>query len=340
MYRWTVLVSQGSSRVERAAACSSRRYQLEYEPSLRYCPAYQDAFAQALVRWAKDDFLKWADPLKCSECGGATVGVSSGLPSPQEERDGAGRVELYRCVNTSSPCHGKITRFPRYTNLEKLLQTRTGRCGEFAAVFMLLLRALDLRARYIWNSEDHVWNEYYSEDMKRWVHLDSCEGARDKNLLYERGWGKKMKVGSMSRNCLNMPDDLNITFQYCIAFGADGVKDVTRSYVSDWPATLSRRDASLESALASQLSDLTRQRRVHLTPSERTLLDEEDMREEAWLGDFKKREEELEKEELVGRTSGTKEWRAQRSETGSQKNAVPSMKGAYLHMLFLGCVLS
>lgn len=155
---------------------------------------YQDALVQALVEWAKKDFLKWADPIKCSTCGGNTEGVAGGTPTDEERSHGAGRVELYRCINDNALCKGHITRFPRYGNLEKLLQTRTGRCGEFAAVFMLLLRSLNLRARYIWNSEDHVWNEYYSDSLERWVHVDSCEGARGKNLLYDQGWGKKMKV--------------------------------------------------------------------------------------------------------------------------------------------------
>jgi peptide-N4-(N-acetyl-beta-glucosaminyl)asparagine amidase len=151
---------------------------------------FQDCLAQVLVEWAKRDFLKWVDPVKCAQCGGDTVAMGSGTSSIEEkERGGAGRVELYKCKKD-----GSITRFPRYTKLEKLLQTKTGRCGEFAALFMLLLRSLGFRARYIWNSEDHVWNEYYSEHLKRWVHLDSCEGARDKHLLYDLGWGKKMKV--------------------------------------------------------------------------------------------------------------------------------------------------
>lgn len=157
---------------------------------------YQDALVQALAKWAKRDFLKWADPVKCSSCGGSTEGIAAGTPTPEERSHGAGRVELYRCTNETAPCRGTITRFPRYSSLEKLLQTRTGRCGEFAAIFMLLLRALNLRARYIWNSEDHVWNEYYSDDLQRWAHVDSCEGARDKNLLYDRGWGKKLRVSN------------------------------------------------------------------------------------------------------------------------------------------------
>ena len=155
--------------------------------------AFQDALVQSLVTWAKTDFLKWADPIKCSVCGMPCEAIGQARPSVAERRDGgASRVEVYRCPR--SECNNRIERFPRYSRLDMLLQTRTGRCGEFAAVFMLLLRALSLRARYVWNSEDHVWNEYYSDDMQRWVHVDSCEGARDKHLLYDQGWGKQMKV--------------------------------------------------------------------------------------------------------------------------------------------------
>ena len=271
--------------------------------------ALQDGLAQALVEWAKRDFLRWVDPVRCSVCGGETEIVGGDSPN-SDERDegGAGRVELYRCRSSAS-CRGRIERFPRYTRLEKLLETRRGRCGEFAALFMLLLRALGLRARYIWNSEDHVWNEYYSDELRRWVHIDSCEGARDKHLLYDRGWGKKMK--------------------YCIAFGTDGAKDVTRAYVADWQAALARREQLWELPLQRALQAMTQARRSGRTRDGRRTLDKEDEDEERWLQDNASRSRQADKEELAGRTSGTKEWREQRSELGSRQ-AQPALRGALL----------
>lgn len=264
--------------------------------------AFQDCLLQALVEWAKVDFLKWADPIKCSACGGSTEGVGSDTPTLSERQEGgAGRVELYACLTCSSQ-----TRFPRYSRLEKLLETRTGRCGEFAAIFMLLLRALSLRARYIWNSEDHVWNEYYSDHLRRWVHVDSCEGARDKHLLYDVGWGKKMR--------------------YCLAFGMGGAVDVTRAYVSEWQDTLKTRESRWEEPLRQTLRDITEDRRRTLSQEDRQSLEKEDVSEEGWLADGQGRKEAAERETMFGRTSGTKEWRAQRSELGKGGVAQKKLK--------------
>lgn len=95
-----------------------------------------------------------------------------------------------------------------------LLQSKTGRCGEFSGLFNLFLRAVGLESRIVNDDADHVWNEYYSRAADRWIHLDSCEKAYDTPLVYSLGWGKK--VG------------------YVLAFGEEGVQDVSRGYVADY----------------------------------------------------------------------------------------------------------
>ncbi len=149
--------------------------------------------------------------------------------------------------------------FFRYNHPEKLLETRRGRCGEWANCFTLLCRALGLEARYIWDStgtnltapqwynlwietlslvllSDHVWTEVYSQSQRRWLHCDPCENACDKPLLYEVGWGKKLS--------------------YILAFSKDQVVDVTWRYTCKHPEVLSRRTQIQETWLLHTLNGL------------------------------------------------------------------------------------
>ena len=83
-------------------------------------------------------------------------------------------------------------RFPRYNSPLKLLETRQGRCGEWANCFATILTAFGYLTRFVNDNADHVWCEFYSEAEFRWKHVDPCEGIVDKPKVYDHGWGKKL----------------------------------------------------------------------------------------------------------------------------------------------------
>lgn len=148
---------------------------------------FYDALIKRLLSWFKKDFFRWVNQPECDHCNASTRGVGSVPPDASEILHGANRVELYECDSCK-----KHTRFPRYNSVGKLLETRRGRCGEWANCFTLCCIAMGFQARYVLDFTDHVWTEYYSQTRKRWVHLDSCEEAYDTPFVYEVGWGKKL----------------------------------------------------------------------------------------------------------------------------------------------------
>ncbi|KAJ1701023.1 hypothetical protein LUZ63_000802 [Rhynchospora breviuscula] len=247
------------------------------------------SFLLQLLFWFKQSF-RWVNAPPCDKCGHETSNIGMGAPLPSEIEYGGSRVEIYRCNRCSS-----ITRFPRYNDPLKLVETRRGRCGEWANCFTLYCRAFGYDARMILDLTDHVWTECYSQVHGRWMHLDPCEGTYDNPLLYEKGWGKKLN--------------------YVIGISKDGVHDVTRRYTRKWHEVLSRRIIATESAASSVLSSITRQRRSNYSAEALSILTDRDQREleELEKASYLKPDTEL---SLPGRQSGSVEWRKSRSELG------------------------
>ncbi|KAL8028776.1 hypothetical protein ABFX02_14G182900 [Erythranthe guttata] len=254
---------------------------------------FDHAFLLQLLFWFKQSF-RWVNAPPCNSCNNETINQGMGVANHSESLYGASRVELYRCKTCSN-----VTRFPRYNDPLKLVETRKGRCGEWANCFTLYCRAFGYESRLVLDFTDHVWTECFSPYLRRWMHLDPCEGIYDNPLLYEKGWNKKL--------------------DYVIALARDGVYDVIKRYTRKWHEVLSRRVITTEPALASIITDITREQRKNFNSETLLKLSERDKSEAEELERnlFSKDDASI---SLPGRQSGDKQWRISRSEFGSDEH--------------------
>jgi len=277
--------------------------------------SFRDAFIVELLKWFKHEFFSWCDKPNCAStkccfskeihpeaAAGKTVRtnppnmqcVGMGHPSDEERQFGASRVELYSC--TACSCQ---TRFPRYNDPVKLLETKRGRCGEFANVFSLICRALNYETRYVLDWTDHVWTEIWSEEQNRWIHCDSCEAAFDEPRLYSEGWGKSLS--------------------FVVAFAVDSVADVSRRYQKMDDEMLERRRAIVrdDEFVSKAIARCSETLQTNLDAARRELLRKRNEEERELLLDVSREEE---KRNLPGRTTGSLEWRKARGELGENNN--------------------
>uniref|UniRef100_A0A6B2KXB5 PUL domain-containing protein n=1 Tax=Arcella intermedia TaxID=1963864 RepID=A0A6B2KXB5_9EUKA len=253
----------------------------------------KEDFIVQLLRWFKTKFFTWTNDPPCQFCKKKCNSYGSGTPTAEDLSYGASRVEVYQCTVCS-----QLTRFPRYNYSGKLLETRTGRCGEWANCFTLLCRALGYEARLVFDWTDHVWTEVYSQKLNRWIHCDSCEAKFDAPLLYESGWGKKLS--------------------YVIAFSAVEVVDVTKRYTLKYEEVRSRRNMVSEEFLKNQIDLINQQKGAEISgySIEMCLMIAQRREEEIKNMD---QHQGVNSDENEGRTSGSLEWRTTRGEMGAAK---------------------
>ena len=256
--------------------------------------SFRDYVLKQLLHWYKHEFFRWTNSPKCAQCQSDTQSIGHAQPTAEERQGRAGIVELYRCTRCSA-----VTRFPRYNHPMKLLDTRNGRCGEWANCFTLLCRAMQFEARAAHDWTDHVWTEVYSEQLRRWVHCDPCEDVMDRPDLYEGGWSKKLN--------------------YVIAVGRDEVVDVTCRYTKKYDEVKRRRTLCPEAQLqvAVTMLNLALWNRQS-AERRRVLLERQAVEQRELHGDLAV-EHVLRTGQLAGRTTGSAEWRRARGEIGDEQ---------------------
>lgn len=166
---------------------------------------------QALCDWFYHFFQFQSDPV-CYACSNQTVFVGSQKPSKTELSNGYQSADKFQCQKCSA-----ITRQLRTKDLFFLIQNPSGKADESASLFALALKSLEIEPRIVINLQtNHTWVEYFSENLKRFIHVDPSENYIDEPLIYESCW--------------------KLPHSRVVAIGEYECKDVTPRY-SDHPDT-------------------------------------------------------------------------------------------------------
>ncbi len=133
--------------------------------------------------------MTWVNDPECELCGHKDTKLRfiRGPLTAEEHEGEAGSVEVYFCPR----CNAETTTFPRYNNPKKLLETKRGRCEEYANLFGLFCRSAGFETRYVMDFADNMWIEVCSNETSRWIIANGCEGTIDEPSMNEDGWGKK-----------------------------------------------------------------------------------------------------------------------------------------------------
>ncbi len=181
---------------------------------------------ESLLTWYKN-FMQWTpNQIICRKCTGNNNNSRDSVIMQTKVDPGnswrVGKIEVHRC----NQC-GETKIFPRYNDVLKIAESRTGRCGEWSILFGAILNSLSMESRIVHDYLDHCWNEVYLGD--RWYHVDSSlqyPDSIDHPYYYERNWKKQ--------------------YTYVLAFSPNTIDDVTKTYTERWNDVLLRRQALIQ----------------------------------------------------------------------------------------------
>ncbi|HSL12883.1 MAG TPA: transglutaminase domain-containing protein [Nitrososphaeraceae archaeon] len=179
---------------------------------LKLCLDHQSLIP--LLYWFKNDLMKWMPKeVQCSSCN---------MQMKVQVIDGDSTILRKTEVHSCGKCGSSII-FPRYVKIQKIAETKIGRCSEWSILFGAILNSLSLQTRIVHDFLDHCWNE--SLINNKWIHLDSTLNypiSFNHPYYYEQNWGKD--------------------YEYVLAFSANSIEDVTRCYTEKWHMIKKRRE--------------------------------------------------------------------------------------------------
>lgn len=190
----------------------------------------------SLLCWFKNDFMNWMPKeIKCDNCSNKIRNNTCFVDNADNDKRNPSlfmqsnvlmnndnswklrKVEVHSCASCDD-----MHIFPRYGEVLRISETRTGRCSEWSILFGAILNSVSLPARIVHDYLDHCWNEVFLDG--RWIHLDSTLQypiSLNHPHYYEQNWKKQ--------------------YLYVLAFDATKVEDVTKKYTERWDSILTRR---------------------------------------------------------------------------------------------------
>ena len=118
----------------------------------------------------------------------------------------------------------------------------------------VLYKGVNLKLNFISTYEDHIWNEFYNEEEKKFVHDDQCKAVYDTRWFIKKGVRR------------------NMTF--VLAASEQEIVDAMPRYDKDWSIIKERRSDIMDNTLKSIIRNINNSLYMKLNREEKAKLNE------------------------------------------------------------------